>query len=51
MDGLRKCIMVDNHEAVNVGDLQKNNVSRPVVKPKFTTDFPEHQYCAKKLMS
>ena len=33
--------MVDNHEAVNVADSEKNMESRPVVEPKFTTDFPE----------
>ena len=38
MDGLRR-IMVDNHEAVKVGDLEKTQESRPVEKPKFTTDF------------
>ena len=41
MDGLRKCIAVDNHEAVKVGDVEKNMESKEVVKPKFTTDFPE----------
>ena len=41
MDGLRKFIMVENHEAVKVGELDKNVESRKVVKPKFTTDFPE----------
>ena len=33
--------MVDNHEAVEVGDIEKKLVSQPVVKPKFTTQFPE----------
>ena len=33
--------MVDNHEAVKVGDSEKNMESSPVVKPKFTTDFLE----------
>ena len=33
--------MVDNHVQVKVGDLEKNMKSRTVVKPKFTTDFPE----------
>ena len=41
MDGLRRFIMVDNREAVKVGDLGKDMESRPVAKPKFTTDFPE----------
>ena len=41
MNGLRKCIAVDNHEAVKVGDVEKNMESKEVVKPKFTTDFPE----------
>ena len=41
MDGLRSFIMVDNHEEVKVGDLEKNMESRPVVRPKFTTDFLE----------
>ena len=41
MDGLRKFIMVDNHEAVKVGEQDKNVESRKVVKPKFTRDFPE----------
>ena len=41
MDGLRKFIMVENHEAVKVGELEKNMESRKVVMPKFTTDFPE----------
>ena len=30
-----------NHEAVNVGHLEENMESRPVVKPKFTTHFLE----------
>ena len=33
--------MVDNHEAVEVGDIEKKLVSEPVVKPKFTTQFLE----------
>ena len=40
MHGLRRFIMVDNHEAVKVGDLGKNMESS-VAKPKFTTEFPE----------
>ena len=39
MDGHKRFIMVNNHEAVKVGDLQKNMEPRPVVKPKFTTVF------------
>ena len=39
--GLRRFIMVDNHEAVKDGDLEKNVESRSVVKPKFTTEFLE----------
>ena len=39
MDALRRFIMVDNHEA-RVCDSEKNMVSRKVVKPMFTTDFP-----------
>ena len=31
-------IMVDNREAVKVGELDKNVESRKVVKPKFTTE-------------
>ena len=41
MNGLRRFIMVDNHEAVKVGDVAKKMESRPAVKPNFTTDFPE----------
>ena len=41
MNGHRRFIMVDNHEAVKVGDVAKKMESRPVVKPNFTTDFPE----------
>ena len=37
MDGLRRFIMVHNHEAVKVGVSEKDMA----VKPKFTTDFPE----------
>ena len=33
--------MVDTHESVKVGDSEKNMESRKVMKPKFTTDFPE----------
>ena len=37
----KKFVTMDKHEAVKVGDLEKTQESRPVVKPKFTTDFPE----------
>ena len=37
MDGLRRFIMVDNYGAVKGGDLEKNMVSRTVVKLNFTT--------------
>ena len=40
MDGLRKFIEVDNHEAVKVGGLHRDIKSFKVVRPKFTTDFP-----------
>ena len=33
--------MVDNHEAVKVGDREKNMESRPLVRALFTKDFPE----------
>ena len=42
MDKLRKFIVGDNQEAVKVGEQDKNVESRKVVKPKFTTDFPEY---------
>ena len=41
LDGLRKFIVVDNHEAVKVGELRKNVEYRRVVSPKFTTDSLE----------
>ena len=41
MDELTRFMMVDNFETVQVGDLDKNMESKKVVKPKFTTDFPE----------
>ena len=34
-----KFIAVDNHEAVNVGDLRQGNIK--VVKPPFTADFQD----------
>ena len=41
MEELRRFITVGNQEAVNISDLEMNMESRPVVKPKFTADFPE----------
>ena len=41
MDGLRRFIMVDDHEPVRVGDCETNMESRKVVKPKITTDCLE----------
>ena len=42
MEGLGSFIMVDKPvRRWKVGDLEKNMQSRKVVKPKFTTDFPE----------
>ena len=41
MDGLRGSIMVDDLEAVKVCEVERNMESRPVVKPKFMTDFPD----------
>ena len=40
MDGLRKFIAEDNHEAVKVGYLHRETRSKKVVKLKFTADFP-----------
>ena len=37
VDGLRKFISEDNHEAVKVGDLHRETMSKKVVKPKFTS--------------
>ena len=41
MEGLRKFIGVDNHEAVGVGGLCQGIKSAQVVMPQFTADFPE----------
>ena len=41
MEELRRFITMDNHEAVKNGNLEKTQDLLPVVKPKFTTDFPE----------
>ena len=38
IDGLRKFIAEDNHEALKVGDLHWETSSKKVVKPKFTAD-------------
>ena len=38
MDGLRKFISVDDHAAVEIGDLGKNIESKKVLKPMFSTD-------------
>ena len=35
MDGLRKSIMVDNHEAVKVGELDKNVESMVEPRKRF----------------
>ena len=40
MEGLRRFIMVDNHEAAKIGDLEETMESLSVVKPKFTADLP-----------
>ena len=39
LDGLRRFIMVDNHEVVKLGDSEKNMESRIMSKPEFTADF------------
>ena len=41
MEKLRRFITMDNHEAVKNGNLEKTQDSLPVLKPKFTADFPE----------
>ena len=41
MNGLRKFIEVDHHEAVNAGGLRQGINSVQVVMPKFTADHPE----------
>ena len=38
---LRRFIMVDNHEAVKIGDLKKTPESLSVVQPNFSADVPE----------
>ena len=38
---LRRFIMVDNHETVKIGYLEKTLESLSVVDPTFTADFPE----------
>ena len=44
MDGLRKFIAEDNHEAVKVGDLHRETRSKNVVKPKVHGSFPGRCY-------
>ena len=41
MDELPRLIVVDNHHAVQVGDLERTLESLPVVEPKFTADILE----------
>ena len=41
MEELRRFIMVDRHEAVTIGDLERTLVTVQVVEPKFS-DFPEN---------
>ena len=41
MEELRKFITTENQEAVKIGDLEKTQGSRPVLKHKFSTEFPE----------
>ena len=36
MDGLRKFISEDNHEAMTAGDLDRETKSKKVVKPTLT---------------
>ena len=40
MEDLRRFIMVDSHEAVNIGDLERTSESLSVVEPKRSEDFP-----------
>ena len=41
MEELRRFTMVDRHEAVTIGDLERTLVTVQVVEPKFG-DFPEN---------
>ena len=41
MNGLRRFIQADNHNAVDVGDLRQGTTSLKVGKPKFSEAFPE----------
>ena len=41
MNGLRRFIEVDNHEAVKIGDLEKNLVAIKVVGPGFNAAVRE----------
>ena len=50
MKALRKFIMIDNHEAVTVGDLQKYQVALRVVGSSFNEEeFPEVSEVADEL--
>ena len=40
MEELRKFITMDNQEAVKIGDLEKRQALRPVVKPKVQHRCP-----------
>ena len=41
MDGLKMSIKVDNHETLTISNQEKKQVSRPVVKPRFTAELPK----------
>ena len=41
MAGLRRFIQVDNHSAVDVGDLRRGARSHPVQKPQFSEAYAE----------
>ena len=41
MDELTRFIKVNNHEAVNIGDLEEHSVARHESEPKFSVDCPE----------
>ena len=41
MQELREFITMDNQEVVKIGTEEKIRESLPLVKPTFTTDFPE----------
>ena len=48
MDGLKKFVEVDNHEAVNAGGLRQGTKSVKVVKPQFTAGAMESGRCTKR---